>query len=280
MGSSMTLIVTFFTSSGIAFAADSAITQPSGRRLVRWPKQTKLLETTRVGLNGGVVGYFGLARVGPEPMDTWLRGTLDRWHGSPRVADLGTYLRDELSRAVPKSDRTCNASGFHIGAFESRGGYAVPVLQYLSNIGGLDLDTGAYGNFGEYGGGEHFPTHPSGEGPFQNVAPPKMRSDLRRFERAHGMPMWFRNGDLWFASRTWEAVGSAIEKLTTGPGFEVPDDLAKWEQLAETLVATSGRLYGLLTSRGAPTIEGPYITKSISWPTPPAAQPEQWPAAC
>ena len=266
----MTLLVTLYTSRGIVFAADSAITIDSGGSPSRRPKQEKFLKTKRVGMNGGVVGYFGLAQVRSEPMDKWLRRTLDRWHGSASVAELGVYLRDELNRSVTKAQRTHNPSGLHIGAFESRDGCAVPVLQYVSNIQSLDVQTGAYRGFVEYSSGEHFPQHPSGTGPCQNVAPSQMRRSLRDSERTQGIPVWFRNGQLAFAVRTWAALMLAIGDITTnlrGAGFRLPDDLATWEELADTLVRTNGRLFALLNTRGAPGIEGPYRKTSIPWPS-------------
>ena len=105
---------------------------------------------TQLGINGGIVGYFGLARVGKQDMDTWLRGTLDRWPGSAVAVDLGEYLRDELNRAVPRTDRTRHASGSHIGAFEERDGVAVPVFRYVWNYDDMDRESGAYIGFGDY----------------------------------------------------------------------------------------------------------------------------------
>jgi hypothetical protein len=148
-------------------------------------------------------------------LDKWLRRPLDRWHGSASVAELGVYLRDELNGSVPKAQRTHNPSGFHIGAFESRDGSAVPVLQYVSNVQSLDVQTGAYSGFVEYSSGEHFPQHPGGKGPCQNVAPSQMRSSLRDFERTQGIPVWFRNGQLAFSVRTWAALMLAIGDITT-----------------------------------------------------------------
>ena len=78
------------------------------------------LSTKRVGLNGGVVGYFGLARVANEDMDQWLRRALDHWDGSRVVADLGDYLRAALNSAVPRAVRRRYPSGFPIGCFSSR----------------------------------------------------------------------------------------------------------------------------------------------------------------
>jgi hypothetical protein len=39
----VTLLVTFYTSNGIVFTADSAITQPQGSRVTPYSKQTKIL---------------------------------------------------------------------------------------------------------------------------------------------------------------------------------------------------------------------------------------------
>lgn len=261
--------MTFYTSRGIVFAADSAITINRGQGSTRLPKQEKFLRTKRVGLNGGVVGYFGLACVANEDMDHWLRRALDSWDGSRVVADLGDYLRDALNSAVPRADRTRTPSGFHIGAFESRDGAAVPVLQYVSNINRLDERTGAYGDFREYRNGEQFPSHPDPNRSWASVAPSQLRSKLRSYERTHGLPVWFRNGQLAFSARAWTGLTWAINDVTQnlrGSGFRVPDDLHKWEMLADALVRTNGRLYSLLMTHGEPTIEGPYHKTSIPWP--------------
>jgi hypothetical protein len=262
----MTLLVTLYTARGIVFAADSAITVDRGTAPTRLPKQEKFLRTKRVGMSGGVVGYFGLAQVGSEPMDMWLRRALDRWYGSTRVGDLGDYLRDELNGAVPRAHRTRNPSGFHIGAFESRDGVAVPVFQYVSNYKTLDVQTGIYSGFSDYRSEEHFPRSHAA---WNNVAPSQMRRELRNWERTQGVPMWFRNGQLVFSARACAALTWAIGDITQnlrGSGFGLPDDLDRWEQLADTLVRTNGRLFALLNTRGVPTIEGPYRKTSIPWP--------------
>ena len=262
----MTLLVTLYTRRGIAFAADSAITLGSGHGATRRPKQTKLHRVTQLGPNGGVVGYFGLARVSNQDMDRWLRRTLDRWPGSVVAADLGVYLRDELNRAVPPADRTCNASGFHIGAFEERDGVTIPVFQYVWNYDDMDLGTGAYVGFGAYRTQEHFPSN-SG---FTRFAPMQIRDALRQLELAHGFPMWFRNGEVAFSARAWEGLRLAMVDITQnlrGRGFRPPDDLDRWAALAEGIVRTNGWLFALLNTRGVPTIEGPYPKMTIAWPS-------------
>jgi hypothetical protein len=265
----VTLLVTFYSARGIIFAADSAITITTDhkRGAERVRHEEKFLRAKQLGKTGGVVGYFGLAQVGDESMSDWLRRTIDRWPGSPCVADFGDYLRDELNGAVPKAHRENYPSGFHIGAFESRQDKAVPILQYVTNIQSLDEQTGAYSGFVEYSSGEHFPKHPSGNGPCQTVDPSHMERALRSWEREHGLPVWFRNGELAFCWRPWHGLTWAIGDITHNlPKFRVPDDLRKWELLADTLVRTNAQLYALLIKRGDPTIEPPVRSTSIPWP--------------
>ena len=265
----MTLLVSFYTSRGIAYAADRAITIDNGRGPERCPKQRKLLTTPRLGLNGGIVGFFGLAMVGREPMESWLRSTLDRWQGSARISDLGTHLRDELNGAVPKAQREHNASGFHIGAFERRADLAVPVMQHVSNIYGYDPASAAvYSNFGLYQTAEHFPIHADPAVSLAHIPHSALRQELRRREEDTGLPHWFRNGELAFANPAWQGLTWSINTIRQNLSgrFRLPDDLDKWALLAKVMVRTNADLFELLMTRGEPTIEGPYDTESIPWP--------------
>ena|ERR1022692_2852246 len=266
----VTLLLSFYSSSGIVFAADSAITQSTANKAaVRKGKQRKLLKVSTVGVNGAIVGFFGLAVVGTEPMDTWLARKLRAWAGGKTAAELGDYLRDELSREVPDVHRLNNASGLHIGAFERRGQIAVPVMQYVTNIYHLDTITGVYSDFREYRSEEHFPSHPSPESSWTLYPANQLRRHLQEYERGHGFPHWFRNGDLAFSARPWEGLRDAVNSLRGDlrhRGLKSPEDLRLWSALAKTIVTTVGDLYGILGTQGAPLIEGPYVTESLAWP--------------
>jgi hypothetical protein len=115
----VTLLLSFYSSYGIVFAADSAITITDQGKTTRYGgaadpaqnKQEKLLELKPVGLNGAVLGFFGLAAVGEKRMDTWLREIFGPgWHGAASAAEVGDYLRDQLTVAVPKEQRESNPS--------------------------------------------------------------------------------------------------------------------------------------------------------------------------
>lgn len=74
----VTLLVNFYMSKGIVFAAGKAVTlrtvgaaSSAGRR--GQTAQGAQGCSTRADGTGGAVGFFGLAVVGDEPMDKWLR---------------------------------------------------------------------------------------------------------------------------------------------------------------------------------------------------------------
>ena len=99
--------------------------------------------------------------------------------------------------------------------------------------------------------------------------PAKLRHELRTFERGHGFPHWFRNGDLAFSARPWEGLRDAVNSLRKdlrNRGLKAPEDLDLWASLAKTIVSTVGSLYAVLATKGDPLIEGPYRIEKLPWP--------------
>jgi hypothetical protein len=274
----VTLLLSFYSSYGIVFAADSAITITDQGKTTRYGgaadpaqnKQEKLLELKPVGLNGAVVGFFGLAAVDEKRMDTWLREIFGPgWHGAASAAEVGDYLRDQLTVAVPKEQRESNPSGFHIGAFERRGGVDTPVMQYVSNIRCLK-PSGDYAKFEEYRSEEHFPAHPNSASDFRHYPPSQVRDALRSLEQGQDFPHWFRNGDLAFGANPWAGLQMAargIRQNLTQRGLASPDSIEDWERLAKLVVETAVSLYGIMGAKQhAPLIEGPCKSVRLPWP--------------
>ena len=141
--------------------------------------------------------------------------------------------------------RLNNASGFHIGAFERRGELAVPVMQYVTNIYHLDMDTGVYSDLREYRSEENFPSHPNPGSSWTGYPANQLRHHLREFGRGHGFPHWFRNGDLAFSARPWEGMRDAVNSLRGDlrhRGLKAPEDLRLWNALGKTIVRQTRRL--------------------------------------
>ena len=169
--------------------------------------------------------------------------------------------------------RLNNASGFHIGAFERRGELAVPVMQYVTNIYHLDMDTGVYSDLREYRSEENFPSHPNPGSSWTGYPANQLRHHLREFERGHGFPHWFRNGDLAFSARPWEGMRDAVNSLRGDLrhcGLKAPEDLRLWNALAKTIVRQTRRLTA--TRRSSARIATCRATVSGS-PIPSSARP-------
>jgi hypothetical protein len=72
----MTLLVNFYTSKGIVFAADQAITVRKPGGLERWEKgskQRKVHKVTQLGLNGGVIDPHSAPQCAPAELREYLR---------------------------------------------------------------------------------------------------------------------------------------------------------------------------------------------------------------
>jgi len=107
--------------------------------------------------------------------------------------------------------RLNNASGFHIGAFERRGELAVPVMQYVTNIHHLDMDTGVYSDLREYRS-ERIPVASQPGVVLDGVSREPASSSFARIRTWTRFPHWFRNGDLAFSARPWEGMRDAVTR--------------------------------------------------------------------
>jgi hypothetical protein len=254
----LTLLISFYTSSGLVWAADSqTVTWTSKGGFARHSKQTKVLAASNIGVNGALVGFFGLAQVDGQEMSKWLRTEINGWPGSATLRPFAEHLRDRLKSATTPRERK-NPSGFHLGAFERRANGVVPVMWYVRNMDHPG-ETLAYGRIIGYHTDEHFPPP---DWP-QNT---HIRQTLRLREEQLGFPMWFRNGDLPFAFPVQATLELLIQELVKPPGFGVSHDLDGWDRLSRMILRLTGDLYRGLLQRGDPPIEGPYPTKRLPWP--------------
>jgi hypothetical protein len=218
----VTLLVSLYTSRGIVFAAYSqVISEAQPGHTTRLDPQEKVLPVKRIGVArvGGVVGFFGLAEMRGEPIETWLRERIDRFGGSRTVEEFAVYLRDELRAAVRKREREV-VSGFHIGGFEMRDEVVIPVFHFLRNTTRFDPATGMHSNLVDYWTEEHFPTYYA-----PDVPSAELRWGLRDHETRTAFPFWLRNGDLAIAGRTWHGLQEAAIGMAALPRFGTVTDL-------------------------------------------------------
>jgi hypothetical protein len=256
----MTILYSFYTDEGILFGADSAVTIGRGNNTTIVRRDDKVLHLRRVGVHpeGGVLGYYGLATAGNQPMTAWLRSVMGHWHGSKSVEDFAVHLWEQLSQLRP---RRRVVSGFHIGGYELRDRVRVPVFWHIWNYDGVDL-TGYHGIRDDY----HPPMEQLLGRELRGVAPRDVRGVLEAQQSDGGMPYWYRNGDLPFFLPITEALHRLVTYNTVSRPqlFHSPDDIAGWERLLGTMLRTVGGLYRALYQAGDPPISGPYRIISLA----------------
>jgi hypothetical protein len=229
----MTIQYSMYTDAGIVFAADSNITRMYGGKTVVVRRDDKVLTVPRVGVhrNGGVIGYYGLAQVGGTPMTAWLRNAISKWPGSRSAADFTEHLRLSLSASLRPDERK-TTSGFHIGAYEQRNRFVVPVFWHLWNYRSINVQTREYfGNVAHRGEEQLLGRD------FAMLATKDLRSHLRSFQVANGLPHWYRNGDLPFLSPITNVLQTAIQHInsTQPKRYQSPSDIEGWRRLLLSL---------------------------------------------
>jgi hypothetical protein len=74
----MTILFSVYTATGVVVADDDRITQQLGKsgltRTMQLKPQHKVLPVEGLGVHkqGGLVGFFGMAMVGKQTMESWL----------------------------------------------------------------------------------------------------------------------------------------------------------------------------------------------------------------
>ena len=260
----MTVLYSLYTREGIVFAADSMLTRRLGRlTYYASSRDPKVFRIPKLGDHsaGSIVGYYGLAQVSGKPMADFLRPLIAAWGGSGRINDFADHLVDSLRRTA-RAHELRNVVGFHLGGFERRDVYRVPIFIYIRNAE-ADENTGVYHEFPNW----ELRTEEQMMGrTLVQWEPREAREALERFRRQNGgIPMWFRNGDLPSFVGPTAAVELAIKYLISRPNFGAPTTVNRWADLASVFVNTTSDLVAATYTRGTPTIGGRAYCLSLGW---------------
>lgn len=131
--------------------------------------------------------------------------------------DFAAYLRDELNKHAIQYCKQANMGiGIHFTAYEEIEGYHIPEMFYLSNISGIDPQTGSYLGWNkQFSMGRHsFFTINEEQVP---VAESHRDSEFRLAVKAHldfGQPIWFNNGDPALFNQTANALSNMSRILS------------------------------------------------------------------
>jgi hypothetical protein len=94
----------------------------------------------------------------------------------------------------------------------------------------------------------------------------KIRHHLRERQRAVGMPIWYRNGDMPVFGPITGFLEVAIAHVVRGRGYGAPDTLPGWERMARVLVVSTSQLASALVKGKIPTIGDRARVLSVEWP--------------
>lgn len=263
----MTVLYSCYVPEGIIFAADTMLTVKDGGKTKFYAsKDPKVFPVPGLGdhPSGGLIGYFGNALVKRRPMAEWLRETIGRYPPSRDTSTFPVYLIRSLEAAAYKTQLT-SVQGFHVGAFERRGGYRVPVFWFIRNAQVAERPGGV--EYQEFPGWKfHWDEQLLGDW-LTGVSNAEVLERIKDFVRRSGTPIWFRNGDLYAFGAAGNAVDAAATAMVNqaGTGYRVPRSLNRWTQLAKTYVRLSSELAQIYYSRGTPTIGGDALAERIPW---------------
>ena len=254
------------------FAADQAITVRKPRGLERWERRAAKQraqglhhKVTQRGQRSDLYSATLRAVVGAEPMDTWLRRTLDAWPGSRSLAALGVYLRDEwkpLRRPWPTHYKMCWVP--HIGA-------SIPCVAPLS------LSCSTSRNINKFTDGPysrlsarsthrwHFPRTSDPQRPPCAPADPghKSPAPCKESRLCHG-----GSETVTSRSRQDETRGKRLEAaLLCYHDFPVGIAVRHAGPLCtRPSAAIGGRSHPVCKTAAHPHIEGPFDVAQIPWP--------------
>src|SRR6266567_3006026 len=237
----MTVLYSIYTAEGLIWAADRMLLQPNqqGGYQIHSVIHRKIFRIPGLGDHnqGGLIGYFGQAYVGNQLMATWLPANAAQFGGHARIGPFARHVVQRFRLAAAPNQRH-TAVGFHVGGFERRHGVRVPVFYFARNAE-LDPATGGYQQLHQnwaFEVDEQCLTQLLQAFPIAHL-----RIGLQQaIQQGHGIPMWYRNGDVpGFANVTGALEAGIRGMLIQRPGYTVPKTLTRWERLAKLLVSAA-----------------------------------------
>jgi hypothetical protein len=195
-------------------------------------------------------------------MAEWLTALLPHSPVADDTVAFPPFLLEHL-QADATAQQLQTRQGFHVGAFERREGYRVPVFWIVSNCGANEA-TGTYDPFPAW----EFRSEEQLLGrDYRVLRPQDVLPNLKEHVRRYGSPLWYRNGDLFAFAAAGNAIDLAAAWMLQNSqrGYQVPRSLNRWQQLAETYVRASSAMAQVYYRRGTPTIGGQAISVTVPW---------------
>jgi len=224
----MTLLITDIGSSGIVFAADSAITLPDHKQL----SQPKIVKLERLN---AAIGYYGVAAVNGGPMYDWLE-SLSRHTSAGDLEAVAHELVDKL-KPWPSLDSTGCGTGFHLAGYIEVEERMLPTFWHIWNHGGVDVGYRTTGL--GFRATEDF---------LSRVPSEYIPNDLDAFFAQTGNRV-YRNGTLKPYVSLANCLYPFFKELWQTPGFPAPRSLPDWAWHYRFQVDEIKRVYQILRKK-------------------------------
>lgn len=207
----MSILLSAYFPEGIVFAADKNVTLLY--RTAEGPQQdVQVGATTKVipwARQRAVVGYCGLGQLAGLSMEEWMRQFAAQTREFDDLSAVAKQMRDliqhDFDRDYPEGSDIDKAHLIvHLGGFRYQEGIAVPSMYLITNVHGMDEDTGQYDK-----PDRHF-SKPNDELLRQATRagikhPSAYRPWLAQWCQRRE-PMWFNNGAGLFAFNVFKGV--------------------------------------------------------------------------
>jgi hypothetical protein len=250
---------------GMIFAADRNVTvdwegsnkgetvlyraQEIGSKIVRWPHSRAL------------IGAAGLGEIGGQSTYDWLYDFVgdhvDFTEPAAVAMDLRDRLQDEVGNLNPPEGLIVE-----FGCFAKHDAVTVPEMWHVSNIHGMNKETGDYDPpTNRFGVSERILGYH-----FKDIQPRDLRAVLKRLADEHN-PFWFHQGiNLTVFNTLEQEVKKAFRVLQRLGKLEPPHSLQEWERHARMWVLIYGAYFEAFGEPGEKFVGGGADVLSIPWP--------------
>jgi hypothetical protein len=258
----MSILVIEVLHEGVIFGADRNITtqyddgttrqESQSSKVLTWPHEKCLF------------GFVGAATMGNLPMRDWLAAIKDSFRDIDSLEAIAGELHKKVQMQRDKDDahKSPEPLIIHIGGFEKKDGFWVPVVWVIRNT----HKTGRFGYLDirhEFCCTEVFRTNDL----VKDIDASEIRKSLKVLAKQF-RPFWFHQGiDLFTFNVLHGAVKSAFRLLCEQhPDHDIPITLHEWEKHVRMQVLMYGAYFEAFRSEDKQFVGGGADVVSTPWP--------------
>jgi hypothetical protein len=256
----MSILVVELLDCGIVFGADQNVTfkpesgaahQETEEKVFRWPREDVLL------------GFVGAARIGNQPIGTWLEQRRSDYARLLKLSDMASMLRQQVEdqRRIDEGDKKAEGLIIHLGGFEPSSYGFLPQIWHVTNV----LRPGLYNYLGFKKEFSHFDAF-SEEMAKAKIDPSELRT-LLSVKAKQLDPLWFHQGFDYPTFNVLEkAIRTAFASLCMNhPDFSWPRTLSEWESQVRFSILMYGSFFKAYHDDHSQFVGG-CSALSIPWP--------------